>query len=811
MPNPLEALKKLKGRSWSELRTRGSQAISVYTEKMGLTGGLPSENEIWNLFDKGYFKGQEVSLKTLLANFRDKSAHAFFPSLINKEESARSFRRIFGPQTTDSAIERAEKILEGKFDLLGYKNLYLGKMPDWHYEPISGKRSPLKHWRDFDDLSTDETGDKKVVWELNRHQYFFSLGAAYCLTSQEKYAEVFVNHLRDWMEQNPPSQGVNWFSSLEVAFRAMSWIWGLHFFKHSKFFDSKMLLQVMRYLYAHGSHLEKYLSTYYSPNTHLTGEALGLYYLGTQLPFGRAKKWRQLGKKILLQELDRQLLADGVYFEQSSWYQRYTVDFYLHYLILQQRNSDAGNTEAEIKVEAKLKMALDHLMHITRPDGTSPLIGDDDGGKMVPLSSRKPNDFRATLSTAAVLFGREDYKFVSGDVSEELFWLLGNAGIEDLGKIEGFTPEEESRAFTDGGYFVMRDGWEKTDNYMLIDCGQHGALASAHSHADVLSFELAAGGKTMLVDPGTYTYHKSEEWRDHFRSSLAHNTLVIDNTSSSTAAGKFKWGKTANAKVNKWISQDRFDFFEGSHDGYEGLPSPATHTRSILFLKNDYWIIRDYVETFGEHTYQLNFHFDVNTNPRAENPEDKLWSITEDSDKNGGLKLLLFGDNGEWKRNESWISTCYGNRINAPYLRFNSKGTGPQEFFTFLLPTIPANSGSGEAHIEEIQVDGGRGFEIKHNGYRDLFIFGDGDGQIVRNEIFSTDFRFVWARLSEGEELPEEYVFVGGKYLAGAGCEIINSEEMLDFAVARRFGDVLNVRTQDNIFTVSVQPRWTVI
>jgi hypothetical protein len=797
MANPLETIKKIRGRSWSELRTRGGQAISVYTERMGLTGGLPSETEIWNLLEKDHFDGDVPSLKELLSKFREASAKSFFPAFIDKEYSSNTFRILFGDQVVSAAVEKAERLLDGKYDLMGYKNLYLSRVPDWHYEPISGKRSPMKHWHDFDELSTDETGDKKVVWELNRHQHFFTLGAAYYLTSNEKYAAVFVSHLHDWMEQNPPQQGVNWFSSLEVSFRAMSWIWGLNFFKHSKFLDSKTLLNAMRFLYAHGMHLEKYLSTYYSPNTHLTGEALGLYYLGTQFPFARAKRWRELGKKILLQELDRQILPDGVYFEQATWYQRYTADFYQHFLILQNLNKD----EPDPEVKAKLKKVQDYLMYITRPDGTSPLIGDDDGGKMLPLSARQPDDFRPTLSTAAAMYGSEEYKFVSGGVSEEMFWLLGNAGVEAFKKIDALSPEDESKAFTDGGYFLMRDGWEKSDNYMLIDCGEHGALASAHSHADMLSFELAAGGKTQLVDPGTYTYHKSEELRDHFRSSAAHNTLVIDDTSSSTTAGKFKWQTIAKPDVKSWISQSRFDFFEGSHNGYEKLESPATHTRSILFLKNDYWIVRDYVETRGDHTYQLNFHFDAATNARAENPEAKLWTITENADNSTGLKLLLFGDNGEWKRNESWISKSYGGRINAPYLQFRSKGSGPQEFFTFFLPTT---QNSGEINIEEITMAGGRAFEISFNGYKDLFFFGDGDGQIARNELFATDFRFVWARMAEGESLPEEFVFIDGKHLTIGGYEIMDRAVKQDFATARRFGQQLNIRTAENIFTVSL-------
>jgi hypothetical protein len=805
MANPLDKIKKIRSKSWSELRARGSQVISAYTEKIGLTGGLPSENEIWNLIDESFFAGEEVGLKTLLANFRTTSATTFFPSLADKEAAANSFRSIFGSKIIDNTIERAEKIMEGKYDLLGHKNLYLGQIPDWHYEPISGKRSPMKHWREFEDNSNEETGDKKVVWELNRHQHFFALGAAYFLTSHEKYAERFIKHLLDWMDQNPPQQGVNWSSSLEVAFRSISWIWGLNLFKNSKFFDSKTLLHVMRYLYSHGSHLEKYLSTYYSPNTHLTGEALGLYYLGTQMPFHRAKKWKKLGEKILLQELDRQILPDGVYFEQSTWYQRYTADFYLHFSLLSKLNPAAENSELGAKIAPRLQNMLDYLMYITRPDGTTPIIGDDDGGKMLPLSSRKPNDFRAVLSTAAAMFDREDYKFVAQSPAEEMFWLLGDAGVTGFNDISALSPEDESKAFTDGGYFLMRDGWDKSDNYMLIDCGEHGALTSAHSHADALSFELAAGGKTLLVDPGTYTYHKSGEMRDYFRSSSAHNTLVIDDKSSSIPAGTFKWEKTAKAEARKWIAQDRFDFFEGSHDGYDDLPgSPAKHTRSILFLKNDYWIIRDYVETFGEHAYQLNFHFDAGTDPRAENPEEKLWSIVENSDKNAGLKLFLFGDNGEWQKRESWISTCYGGRTNAPYLRFVSKGTGPQEFFTFFLPTI---SDGMETTIEEIDIAGGRAFVINNRTYQDLFFFGDGDGQIARNQLFATDSRFVWMRTSAGESLPEEYLFIDGKYLALDDKEIIDRPANLDFATARRLGQQINVRTSEGLFAVTPSPK----
>ena len=175
-------------------------------------------------------------------------------------------------------------------------------------------------------------------------------------------------------------------------------------------------------------------------------------------------------------------------------------------------------------------------MYITRPDGTTPLIGDDDGGRMLPHSRVRTDDFRAVLATGAVLFERGDYKFVAGHLAEETVWLLGLEGVSAFENLSACKPEKNSAAFNSGGYFVMRDGWETTDNYLLVDGGNLGAMSGGHAHADALAIELAAGGRTLLVDPGTYTYHEPVEMRNYFRSSAAHNTLTIDDESQANRA-----------------------------------------------------------------------------------------------------------------------------------------------------------------------------------------------------------------------------------------------------------------------------------
>jgi hypothetical protein len=322
--------------------------------------------------------------------------------------------------------------LAGTFDLLGLRDLALGKEIDWHLEPLSGKRTPLVHWSQLNYLDATVAGDKKITWELNRHQYFLTLGRAYWLAGDERYAQTFVSHVTSWMDQNPPKLGINWASSLEVAFRSISWLWALQFFADSRALNADVLLRLTKFLYLNASHLETYLSTYFSPNTHLTGEALGLFYIGLLLPqFRDAARWRELGLEILTSQLPRHVQPDGVYFEQSSYYHRYTTDFYIHLAILLRRNGMALPPQ----LEPRLELLLDHLMHITRPDGTTPLFGDDDGGRLVMLDDRRGNDFRAALATGAVLFQRADYKFVAGEAAEETLWLLGAEGLRAFDEI----------------------------------------------------------------------------------------------------------------------------------------------------------------------------------------------------------------------------------------------------------------------------------------------------------------------------------------------------------------------------------------
>ncbi|HEX3558981.1 MAG TPA: alginate lyase family protein [Pyrinomonadaceae bacterium] len=798
MIKSLSKLKKLKGRSLDELRVRSAQALAARTERYGLStqARLPRDSDFFKLLDAGRLGGEPLTAEGLLSHFRARTEPQFFAAFGDADETRRELRRgRWGARAGASVVERARRITEGRFDLLGLRDLSFGSPVDWHLEPLSGKRAPLSHWSRINYLDAGVAGDKKVVWELNRQQYFATLGRAYRHTGDELYARTFAAHLESWMERNPPKLGINWSSSLEVSFRAISWLWALYFFRDSECLTPQLFLRALKFLHLHARHLETYLSTYFSPNTHLTGEALGLFYLGMMLPeFRRASRWREAGGRILLAELERHVRPDGVYFEQSSYYHRYTTDFYTHLYILDQAN---GGGLAD-KVREKLLLLLDHLMYITRPDGTTPLYGDDDGGRLVMLEERAPNDFRAALSTGAALFARGDYKFVAGGASEEMLWLLGCRGLRAFDELEARPPADTSHAFESGGFYVMRDGWTRDANYLLIDCGPHGVFDGGHAHADALAFDLAARGRTMLVDPGTYTYTGSQAMRDLFRSSAAHNALTIDGESSSAPGGPFSWRSATRAATHDWTSHARFDFFEGSQDGYTRLASPAVHARGILFLKGDYWVVRDRVETAGAHRYDLNFHFA----PDADAVIERVGGVAcvrERKDDAAGLELFTFGQAGEWRREQGWVSECYGQRAESPVCVFSSEASGAQEFVTFMLPKAAQSARSqvesARSRVEEVAAKGGRAFEVLDGDRRDVWLLGDGG--TVETALAASDFEWAWMRFAPGASVPEEMLLVNGQHLSLEGQELLCAGRRHGYVTARREGDRLRLETDD--------------
>jgi hypothetical protein len=618
------------------------------------------------------FKAAHVALGRYFMERRS----AFPLDAVDVQDRASLITRRF-PNAAHEAAARADALTRGEYDLLGYRAIHVGSSVDWHADPVSRRRARLTHWAAVRYLNP-AYGDHKVIWEINRHQHWLALGRAHALTGSRQYYDVFRRQMESWMVSNPPTIGINWASMLELGFRTISWMWAIGFFSHRAAVDDQVgddvwlvdaLLGINRQL----RHIERNLSLYFSPNTHLTGEALALYVAGRALPeLAASSRWADLGREVLLGESRAQVLADGGHAELSGHYHRYSTDFYLLALTVARASADPATPAFE---QAARKQAL-YLRTITDDQGRRPATGDDDGGQLFPICGRRADDCRDTLAIAAALLGDPDLA-ISG-VPEEAFWWCG----DDAGAVPESRPTQRRRSapLPETGYYVSRNS---RGDHLLFDAGRHGFLNGGHAHSDALAIVLTVAGRPLLVDPGTATYTMDRAIRDRLRSTAMHNTLLLDARPQSEPDGPFHWRARANARATLWRSTTATasggaDYVEGTHDGY----LPRRHIRSVLAIDEVGWWILDTIvgEGSAEAATYWHLHPSWHTNLREgcvllRHTDGAVLALASGND----LTLELPGSSPL-----AFWSPEYGRIEPAPTIKGHHRGDLPLVLATFI-------------------------------------------------------------------------------------------------------------------------------
>jgi uncharacterized heparinase superfamily protein len=617
---------------------------------------------------------------------REEAPRRFFAGVAQSATPAALTARL--PKYRNDLILHADELLKLHFDLLAYRTLWFGDPIDWHLDPLRSRRAPLVAWSLIDVHDTATLGDNRLIWELNRHQWLVSLAQAWTLTGNDEYATACVRRIDAWLDANPPGMGINWASNAEVALRAISWCWVLLLLRDAPAVSGEWLTRVLAGIWTHATHVRRYLSYYCSTNTDLTSEALGLYYMATVFPeFRDADRWREVALRILTAECHEQVCRDGVHFERSTCYHRYATDTYLHFILLAQRNG----VEINDAMVHRLQQMIDFLLAIRQPEGTLPALGDDDGGCLLPLQRRSQGDARGSFAVAAARFGRRDFAWAANGLAAEVLWLLGADGMRAFDALPAAPPAAApSSVFPSGGYASMRSDWSSDAHHAIVDIGPIGCpVSGGHGHADLLSIQCSIFGEPCLVDPGTYCYTCDPPWRDYFRSTAAHSTVIVDGASQAEPSGPFGWHGQPRVKLREWHSTPEFDFLDAEHDGYRSLADPVTHRRRVIFVKPGYWILVDDVTGAARHQLDLTFQFAslnvrLGTHPwaRAETPKGRvLWICPFPS---APVQPVLRC--GEVSPISGWISDGYGARRAAPMLIYSFAVSLPWRIVTLLLP-----------------------------------------------------------------------------------------------------------------------------
>jgi hypothetical protein len=177
------------------------------------------------------------------------------------------------------------------------------------------------------------------------------------------------------------------------------------------------------------------------------------------------------------------------------------------------------------------------------------------------------------------------------------------------------------------------------------------------------------------VDPGTYLYTRHPDWRNLFRSTKYHNTVVIDGQEQNRfqASALFKMTADSAVIIHEWVSTPERDWLDAEHTGYTRLAQPVSHRRTFLFEKRKgTWTITDLLTSEGRRVADWYLHFDHGI-------ELELLEKGVFRTQCKGTNLVLAVDAEiplTFSVVDGWVSRRYGHKLPAKILHmqgtFNS-------------------------------------------------------------------------------------------------------------------------------------------
>ena len=421
-------------------------------------------------------------------------------------------------------------------------------------------RWPMTFSYDLDYKQRDNLGDARTCWEKDRHFGWALLAKAYYVSRDEKYRQQLEYNISTWCAENPFLHGISWTSAMELAIRAINWMYALAFLQAAETDNEKLRIGVINMI----DYLTKHYSRYSSANNHLLVEAAAIGIAGYAF---HHQPWQKLALRLLTEELENQNYPDGVNKELSLHYQTFGMEAYLL----------LAHVSGERRWNGMLKKGCEYVAHATWREKTVCEFGDDDEGKILDLQGGRWHQWEWVLQLGSLVTGTRYSRFE--DSCENTRWLFTEEEIEAI-KEKPLYDNTASRCFKEGGNSFLRD---KEDRVLIgID---HAALGfgaiAAHGHADALSFQMLVDGEPVITDPGTYIYHCDLPHRNAFRKTINHSTVCIDGKDQSEMLGAFLWGKRAECRLEHFSSTDEMDVLTASHDGYK----PLIHQRAFEWNK----------------------------------------------------------------------------------------------------------------------------------------------------------------------------------------------------------------------------------
>ena len=392
-------------------------------------------------------------------------------------------------------------------------------------------------------LNLSHSFSDKIDWNYNRFGKLWTYNLNYFdyLNQENISKEIGIILIKDYIKND--NLLLDGKESYPISLRGINWVKFLSKNKvNEEFIDNN--------LYNHYYILLKNIE-YHLLGNHLLENAFSLLFGSF---YFQDEKLYNKSKKILITELNEQILEDGSHFELSPMYHQIMLFRVLDCIQLIKLNSWKNDDLLNLLEESSSKM-LSWLENVTFNNGDIPMVNDC--------------AFQIAPSTKDLL----------------------NYGIS-LGI------NKKNLKLSDSGYRMFKN--EKYELFM--DMGEVGAsYQPGHVHSDTFNFVLYVNNQPFIVDTGTSTYEKNDR-RQLERSTSSHNTITIGDYNQTEVWGGFRVGKRAGI-ISLKESDNKFS---SSHDGYKNIG--IIHNRKFITNKDSVHIF-DKLNKHEIYEKIAHFHF----------------------------------------------------------------------------------------------------------------------------------------------------------------------------------------------------------
>lgn len=344
----------------------------------------------------------------------------------------------------------------------------------------------ILHEKHVIDLREWEVAEASHLWNYNLHylEFLIPLAVACRDDSSGRYFRKWCEYVDSWME-HPVRDS---FEPYTISMRIPNLLICMNLLQ-DKIRGTKLEGKLIRSIYQQYRYLLATQEFALMANHYF--ENLKTILICSVL-FGEKEHYRKYSPRFWGQ-IREQILSDGLHYERSLMY---------HKIVL----------EDMLRVYAALEGVKEYR---------------NDAGKLLLVIGRMAG---ALAAISRGIPGIPLFNDAGNNVAKDTDDLLHAVRL-----VTGQNARDEQDAFDASGYYKLYAG----ENALLFDCGQTGpSYMGGHAHCDCLGFVLARGGKTVFTNSGTYQYQGS--LRPFFRSTMAHNTIMIDDREQAELWGEHR-------------------------------------------------------------------------------------------------------------------------------------------------------------------------------------------------------------------------------------------------------------------------------